>query len=151
MKSELNERDAHRRAPLARRLKVILWDNMVFMHLIYLLFCTAAVTKSTVNGIMLNRGSSSGTLVYMLTHACWPPMAWLLAMNAAWAPIHYAIWPPTMPGREHLLDRDQATGIAHPTKEAKRIVWGKTYAFHEIEYSLCTLYTIVIFVGTFFF
>jgi hypothetical protein len=78
-------------------------------------------------------------------------MAWLLAINAAWAPIHYAIWPPTMPDREDLLDRDPVTGIAHPKKETKSIVWDKTYAFHEIEYTLLTVYTTVIFVGTFFF
>lgn len=122
MKSELNERDAHRRAPLARRLKVILWNNKVWMHLVYLLFCIAAVTRSTVNGIMLHRGSPSRTLLYMLTHAGWPPMAWLLAVNAACVPIHYAIWPPTMPDRETLLNRDPATGIAHPTEAAKHIV-----------------------------
>ncbi|KAG4429426.1 hypothetical protein IFR05_015089 [Cadophora sp. M221] len=151
LKSELNERDPHRRAPLGRRLKVILFGNKVFMHLIYLLFCFAAVAKSTANGVMSNKGSASGTLVYMLTHACWPPMAWLIALNAAWAPIHYAIWPPSMPDREHLLARDEITGVAHPTAAAKRIVWDKTYAFHEIEYSLLTVYTTVIFIGTFFF
>lgn len=78
-------------------------------------------------------------------------MAWLLAVNAACVPIHYAIWPPTMPDRETLLNRDPATGIAHPTEAAKHIVWNKTYAFHEIEYSLLTVRTGLIFVGTFFF
>ena len=111
----------------------------------------AAVTKSTVDGIIINKGSTEQTLLYMLTHACWPPILWLIAVNACWAPIHYAIWPPTVPDREDLLDRDPTTGIAHPTKEAKSIVWDKTNAFHEIQYSMLTVYIIVLFIGTFFY
>ena len=151
IKSELNERDSHLRAPLGWRLKVILWDCNVIMHVVYLLFCMAAVTKSTVDGIIINKGSTEQTLLYMLTHACWPPILWLIAVNACWAPIHYAIWPPTVPDREDLLDRDPTTGIAHPTKEAKSIVWDKTNAFHEIQYSMLTVYIIVLFIGTFFY
>lgn len=149
MKSELNERDQHRRAPLSRRLKVILWDNNGWMFVMYLLFCVAAVTKSTAEGIILNRGSVTGTLLFMLTHACWPPMIWLLACNSAWAPIHYAVWPPTMPDREQLLIRDPITNVAHPTEESKRAKWDKTFAFHEIEYSILSMYALVVFVGSF--
>lgn len=126
LKSELNERDIHLRAPLLRRLKVIMWDCKLVMHLFYLLFCIAAVVKSTVVGIIINKGSTEQTALYMLTHACWPPILWLIAFNACWAPIHYAIWPPTVPDREDLLDRDPLTGIAHPTEAAKSIRWDKS-------------------------
>jgi hypothetical protein len=88
IKSELNERDSHLRAPLGRRLKVILWGCNVVMHVVYLLFCMAAVIKSTVDGILINKGSTEQTLLYMLTHACWPPILWLIAVNACWAPVH---------------------------------------------------------------
>lgn len=75
---------------------------------------------------------------------------WLICMSACWAPISYAIWPPDMPEREELLERDKE-GIARPREEAKRIVWGKWIWFHEGLYSFLTLYTIVVFVGSWFY
>src|ERR1700712_756815 len=118
MKSEINERDGHLRAPLLRRLKVMFWDCKLYILVVYLLFSSTAIIKSTVVGILKNEGSRDNALLYMLTHAFWPPVLWVVAFNACWAPIQYAIWPPTMPDREELLERDPVTGVAHPTLEA---------------------------------
>jgi hypothetical protein len=120
------------------------------MHISYILFCVAAVTVSTARGIIINRGSVEQTLLYMLTHACWPPLLWLLALSACWAPVHYAIWPPNMLDREDLLDRDATTGIAYPKESAKKLKWEKRNVLHELQYFLLTAYTTVLFVGSWF-
>lgn len=54
-----------------------------------------------------------------------------------------------MPDREDLLDRDPGTGIAYPKESAKELRWGKKNVLHEILYGLLTVYTIVLFIGTF--
>jgi hypothetical protein len=119
------------------------------MHVTYIVFCIAAVALSSVRGILINRGSVEQTLLYMLTHACWPPLLWLIALSACWAPVHYTIWPPNMPDREELLQRDPKTGIAYPKESAKRIRWQKKNILHEVQYMLLTAYTLVLFIGTF--
>lgn len=150
-KNELNERDPVNRAGLWRRLRVIVFGSGVYIHVIYILFCVAAVTASTARGIIINRNSVQQTLLYMMTHACWPPLLWLIALNAFWAPIHYAIWPPNMPDREDLLQRDPQTGIAYPKENSKKLEWEKSNVLHEMQYFLLTAYTIVLFVGSFFY
>lgn len=147
--SELNERDPVHRAGLFRRLRVILLNSGVWIHFVYIIFCVVAVTVSTVRGIIINKGSVEQTLLFMLTHACWPPLLWLIALVSCWAPIHYAIWPPNMPDREDLLDRNIHTGIAYPKAEAKQLKWGKKNMLHEVLYFLLTAYTIVLFIGSF--
>jgi len=121
------------------------------MHVMYILFCIAAVTLSTARGIVINKNSVDQMLLYMLTHACWPPLLWLVVLNAYWAPIHYAIWPPNMPDREDLLQRDPQTGIAYPKESSKKLIWEKTNVFHEMQYFLLTSYTVILFVGSFFY
>lgn len=149
IKSDLNERDARQRAPLSRRLKVILWDCNAYLHLLYVLFVAAAVVFSTIYGV--NTATSlHELLVYLLTHAFWPPMLWLLCFTACCVPLRYAIWPPTMPDREELLDRDPKTGIARPKERWKKQRYGKKTFWHETQYSLVTIFTAVIFFGSFF-
>lgn len=147
--SELNERDPALRAGLFRRIRVILLSSGVWMHFVYIVFCIAAVAVSTAHGIIINKGSVEETLKFMLTHACWPPLLWLIALVSCWAPVHYAIWPPNMPDREDLLDRDPHTGIAYPTAEAKKLKWSKRNVLHEVLYTLLTVYTIILFIGSF--
>lgn len=149
IKSELNERDPKTRAPLFRRLKVILWDCDVYLHLLYIIFVVTAVTLSTVLGIVKS-DSIHTLLIYLLTHAFWPSMLWLLSLSACCEPIRYAIWPPTMPEREQLLDRDQKTGIARPKEEWKKQRYSKKTFWHETEYSGVTIFTSVVFFGAFF-
>jgi hypothetical protein len=149
IKSELNERDASTRAPLFRRLKVILWDCDVYLHLFYILFVLAAVTYSTVIGV-LRTDSLTNLWIFLLTHAFWPPMLWVLCITACCEPIRYAIWPPTMPEREELLDRDLKTGIARPKEMWKKTRYGKWTFWHEMQYSGVTIFTAFVFVGAFF-
>lgn len=151
LQSELNERNPILRANLYRRIRGIVFGSGVWMHILYILFCVTAVTVSTARGIIINRGSLEETLVYMLTHACWPPLLWFIVLTACWMPVKYAIWPPNMPDREELLDRNPVTGLAYPKESAKMLKWDKRNVVHELQYSVLTVYTTVLFVGTWFF
>ncbi|EON68177.1 hypothetical protein W97_07326 [Coniosporium apollinis CBS 100218] len=148
IKSELNERDARLRAPLWRRLKVMIWDCKVYLHILYIAFVMTSVILSTVRAFF--RDSAYKVLVYLLTHAFWPPLIWLLCITAFCVPIRYTIWPPTVPDREELLDRDPKTGIAHPKPEFKIQRWRKATFWHETQYTVITIFTGVIFFGSFF-
>ena len=149
--SVINERDVGARAPLMRRIKVIWWNCGVWIHVIYLLFIVGAAASSIVRSILVARGSWRDHLFYVLTHTAWPPMVWLITMAACTIPIHYSVRPPSMPDREDLLQRDKETGIAHPTKGAKRPRWGKSNLLEEFFYGLIAAYTTTLFVGTWFF
>lgn len=149
IKSDINERDPATRAPLFRRLKVVLWDCKFGMHLIYVLFVLTAVIRSTVTGIV-SSSTLEDTLMYLLTHAFWPPMLWLVCITGCLTPIKYAIWPPNMPDREELLDRDPKTGVARPKAHWKKARYSKMTFWHEFQYTFVTLFTTTLFVGAFF-
>ncbi len=150
IKTDIDERDSARRAPLFRRLKVILWDCNVYLHLLYVVFTISAVVYSIVVGLRQHEGQIQHLLIYLLTHAFWPPMLWVMSLTACLEPIRYAIWPPTMPDREELLVRDPKTGIARPKEEWKRQRYAKRAFWHEMQYSGVTVFTGVIFIGSFF-
>lgn len=149
IKSDLDERNPKTRAPLFRRLKVMLWDCDLYMHLLYVMFVIAAVTYSTVRGV-LDSENIHKLFIYLLTHAFWPPMLWLICVTACCEPLRYAIWPPTMPDREELLDRDPDTQIARPKPYWTKQRYSKWTFWHEMQYSGVTIFTAVIFVGAFF-
>lgn len=146
--SVIDERDARTRAPLFRRLKAIWWNGGAFIHILYVLFTVGAAASSTARAFLSTADTYQDRLFYMLTHAGWPPLVWLVATAACMVPIKYAVSPPTMPDREDLLHREKGTGIAHPTEGAKRNRWGKTNILHEGFYALVTIYTTVIFIGS---
>lgn len=87
-------------------------------------------------------------LTYLLR---WVPLAWILIVSAFWIPFTYAIDPPNCPDREDLLDRDPKTGVAHPTKESKKIAFRGQTVWFEIEYTFTTLFTTAVFVASFFY
>ncbi|KAL8802988.1 MAG: hypothetical protein Q9200_006398 [Gallowayella weberi] len=120
--STLAERDAQARAPLFRRLRVICWNGGALLHLLFVLLTLAAAVLSILRTFTID---NDYRLLYILTHAGWPPATWLVAIAACTTPIEYAINPPTTPDREKLMQRELGTGIAHPREEAKRPRGGK--------------------------
>ena len=148
--SVINERDARTRAPLVRRLKVILLNGGVWIHALYVLFTLGSAAASIARAFTTTSDTYQDRLFYILTHAGWPPLVWLVASVGCMVPIKYAVSPPAMPDREDLLRRDKETGIAHPTEEAKRVRWGKIDYLHEGFYVVVTVYTAVLFFGSLF-
>lgn len=84
-----------------------------------------------------------------LTHAGWPPVLWVTCAVNCWAPIQYALTPPTVPDREELLDRDDKTGVAYPKESAKKTSASAVHWLHEVQYTLICCYTAVAFVLSF--
>ncbi|KAK8211067.1 nucleotide-diphospho-sugar transferase [Phyllosticta capitalensis] len=151
IKDELNERDALRRAPMWRRLKVIVIDSHAWIHLLYVAFLLAAVGVSTSRAFTRNGDNWHHALIYLLTHAFFPPMLWVVTLTAFMVPLMYAISPPTVPDREELLDRDPKTGVAHPKEERKRQKWGRGSIWYEVLWGVITVYTTAVFLGSLFF
>ena len=149
LKSNLNERDPKLRAPVHRRLRVILFNYLAWFHLSYVYFVIAAVILATYRGIL--ERTIRKKLINILTHAGWPPMMWIIVISAMWIPITYACDPPITPDREDLLERDPKTGVAHPNLSSKKTAFEGQTALFEFEYSLTTAYTTLVFVATFFF
>ena len=152
LKSDLNERDPVLRAPMYRRLRVILFNNLAYFHVSYVYFCLTAVVLSTYRCIAQNTDSVREAIECLLTHAFWPPLTWIIVVSAFWTPITYACDPPTMNSdRESYLVRDSKTGVAHPTKKSKKIGFKAETALFEFEYTFTTVFTTLVFVAAFFF
>ncbi|KAL2044904.1 hypothetical protein N7G274_002679 [Stereocaulon virgatum] len=146
LSSALNERSSRERAPLFRRLKVILWNYLGGFHLFYIIFVLAAVIISSVR--CGNRPTLDDKLIYLLTHAFWVPVTWLVSVSAAWTPIIYALNPPTMPDTEDLLKRDPSTNVAYPRESSKLVKNKVSNVYFEFQYTLQTLYTTALFIGS---
>lgn len=147
-KAELNERDGRLRAPLWRRLKVTVWDCNCWIHLVYICFVLVAVAIACYRNIRDNTTVRS-RLTSLLTHAGWPPMIWLTCTLSAFVPLRYAILPPTVPDREELLERDPNTEVAYPKAQAKKQQFSFLTWAHELNYTVLSLYTTLIFVASF--
>ena len=147
--SKINERDPHHRAPIYRRLWTILVNYMACYHVAYVYFVLVAVVVSSYRIFLMN--GLKAQIIGLLTHAFWPPLAWVIVVSSFWIPVQYACDPPDMPDREELLNRDPKTGIAHPTKEAKKIGYRPQSFWFEIEYTLTTAYTCLAFAASFFY
>ena len=70
---------------------------------------------------------------------------------ASGIPITYAIDPPNMPPREDLLAIDPKSGVKRPTEKAKAIGWGIKDATGELENTVTTAFTALVFVAAFFY
>jgi hypothetical protein len=137
--SALHERSQQSRAPLPRRLRVTLFSHLAIIHLLFILACLTGLalnlarTFSSPATSIPNLWSSAQItnpaqrLEFFITRLGWPPLFWLQFVASAATPIVYAIWPPTVPEREELLERDEKTGVAYPKVEARgttRTRWG---------------------------
>lgn len=148
LKSELNERNPATRAGVWQRFIVITTSYMAGYHLFYCYLVLAAVTLTTMRCIF-DKPTVQEKLVCMLTHAFWPPIAWIMTLSAFWTPISYALNPPSVPDREALLDRDPKTDIAHPTKKSKKTAFATQTAIFEFEYFISTTFTTLLFIASF--
>ncbi|KAK5994128.1 Cellulose synthase catalytic subunit-like protein [Cladobotryum mycophilum] len=148
--SALNERDPKLRKNMFRRLWAILINYMALFHLafVYLTLVAAVITTFRCFAV---ESTTRGKLLCLVTHAFWPPATFIFICSSLWTPISYAIDPPSMPDREQLLIRDPDTKIAHPSPQSKKIAFGGQAAWFELEYTLTTLYTILVFVASFIF
>lgn len=148
--SALNERDPKKSKNMFVRLRVILLNYMASFHLAFVYVTLVAVVISSYRCFAQN-SSFRDIILCLITHAFWPPLTFLFICTSLWTPVSYAIDPPAMPEREELLTRDPKTGVAHPTKKSKKIAFGGQAAWFELEYTVATAATILVFVYSFMF
>ncbi|KAF4980494.1 hypothetical protein FZEAL_3505 [Fusarium zealandicum] len=148
--SALNERDPKLRKNMFRRLWGILVNYMALFHLSFVYLTLVAVVLTSFRSFN-TAFTTRDVIVGLLTHAFWPPLTFIFICSSLWTPISYAIDPPAMPEREELLNRDPKTQVAHPTKQSKKIAFGGQAAWFELEYTVTTLYTCLIFAASFIF
>lgn len=139
LQSALNERSRKLRAPMYRRIWTVLINYLAGFHVAYVYFVLVAVVLSTYRCFL--KHTLRDKLLCLVTHAFWPPLAWIMLVSAFWIPITYAVDPPTVPDREELLNRDPKTGVAHPTAGAKKISWAPQSVLFEVEYCVTTAFT----------
>ena len=130
---------------------MIWWDHGVLIHVFYLLFLVGGVASSIIRAFTRTSDNYQDRLFYVLTHAAWPPLVWLVGLAACTVPIKYSVCPPAMPDRDDLLQREEGTKIAHPTEKAKQPRWGKSNLLHEGCYALVTIYVSILFIGSWFY
>lgn len=146
----LNERDPLRKKSMLRRMWTILVNYMAAFHLAFVYLTLVAVVLTSYRCFVLEE-TTKDVLMCMVTHAFWPPVTFIFICSSLWTPVAYAVDPPKMPDREQLLDRDPKTLVAHPTPKSKRIAFGGQAAWFEVELTMTTLYTCLVFVASFLF
>lgn len=148
--SALNERDPKTRKNMFRRLWAVLFNYMAVFHLSFVYLTLVAVVLTSYRCFFWE-STANGIIMCLLTHAFWPPLTFLFICSSLWTPVSYAIDPPAMPDREDLLKRDPKTGVAHPTRESKKIAFGGQAIWFELEYTVATAFTALVFVYSFIF
>ncbi|KUJ23675.1 nucleotide-diphospho-sugar transferase [Mollisia scopiformis] len=143
--NSLNERQRSLRSPMIYRLKNIMINCGAIFHLGLLVLCSFAITNRVRNSLQYYSGDWQSLWISLLTTVAWPPMQWFQQISACLTPLQYAIFPPDVPDRESLLDRDGITGVAYPTSKAKQEqspVWEARYVqLHclSLPYVVCVL------------
>lgn len=119
--STANERDALTRLPLLTRLKVfhdkerIGWYLVAFATMSYLLLWNyMAVTNDFKNDAFWFQ---------LFCSVGFPGLGLIELVPFLLTPIAYAIFPPTMARRRHLMEQDDETFAWKPKESAKKMVW----------------------------
>ena len=83
----------------------------------------------------------------VLITAGWPPLAFQQIL-ACLIPLQYACFPPTVPERERLLQRDPTSTAAYPVQKARQAEWTmKDFGYPQL-YSVVLLSSIGVLVST---
>ena len=155
--SDLQERRAGSRAPLFRRLRVILFSQYAVIHAIFILACLIGFALNLARAFSAadipnlwdtaTLTTMHDRLVFFVTRLGWPPLFWMQFIASALTPILYAVWPPTQPDREELLDRDEKTGVAYPKIQARNFTRTTAGAWRYGRATIAMLYTFALFVA----
>lgn len=155
--SDLQERSATRRAPLLQRIKVTFFHHHAMIHVIFVSACISGVTLNFARTFSPTNipnlwdttplVSATQKLTFLITRLGWPPLFWLQFIASALTPITYTLWPPTLPEREELLDRDEKSGLAYPKPEARMPKRSVSGGWRYARATFSVVYTMVLFVA----
>lgn len=148
----IKERDNHGRASLLRRLRHFFWENAIGLHLMYIVLMATGVLKRISHtpstpyhekNLMLT--VPDGVRTPFLANIGWPPLVWYIVCVSFAVPVHYALFPPSVPSQRRLLKDDPTLGANYPTEEAKKgYRQGPDGWFPEWNYTICVLYAVAI-------
>jgi hypothetical protein len=150
IRDRLHERNKAKRAPLLRRLRLIIFELSVYFHIIYFIYAWGAAILNFIRaGLVGRRENTVAALHHLLVHSLLPPVWWLTISTAFLIPLFYAIWPPIVPDREELLVRDSTTLVARPKIKEIKQTWGFLPLVRELEFAFVLVYVTILFVGMF--
>jgi hypothetical protein len=154
---DLQERRTGSRASLLRRLRVTLFSHYAIVHAIFLLACllgfalnlARAFSPANIPNLWDTAilTTMQDRLLFFVTRLGWPPLVWMQFIASALTPIIYAIWPPSQPDREELLDRDEKTGVAYPKIDARNSKRTPAGAWRYGRATVAMLYAFALFVA----
>ena len=159
IRNALNERSPQHRASLLRRLRITLFSHLAIIHLLFITACLTGLalnlarTFSPAKTSIPNLWSTTPIqtpaqrLEFFITRLGWPPLFWLQFVASAATPIVYAIWPPSQPDREELLDRDEKSGVAYPKIEARGVRRTRGGWWRYARGAFAMAWTLAVFVG----
>jgi hypothetical protein len=147
----LHERNAKKRAPLHHRLKHIILDCSVYVHILYVMYASGSVIVDFLRAYRIAIESSRyfPALQHLLLHSMLPPAPLLTLGISFLVPVSYSFWPPTVPEREELLQRDPKTLVARPKPKVFEQKWTALTLLREIQLTFIICYATMILVGTF--
>lgn len=86
-----------------------------------------------------------GVRTPFLVNIGWPPLLWYIVCVSFAVPVHYALFPPSVPSQRRLLMEDPALGADYPTERAKKgYLHGPDGWFPESNYTACVLYVVAV-------
>ncbi|PVI00767.1 glycosyltransferase family 2 protein [Periconia macrospinosa] len=155
--SDLQERDALRRAPLMRRIRISVFHHWVWIHVLLIIACLGGVSLTCIRAIigfehvpnmvpLPSPSNITDQMTYLLARIGWPPLLWFQHVCSALVPVMYMFNPPTTPPRETLLVRDEETQIAYPRIDARVVKRDSGTAWRYIRSGLAILYAGVLLV-----
>ncbi|KAM0797383.1 nucleotide-diphospho-sugar transferase [Usnea florida] len=122
-------------APLVRRVKSALVNDLAFIHCAVLVLCTMSASFWAYQILEPHEYLTVTTrpiLSHFILSLGWPPflLVWTAYIANAWTPVSCLLFPPVRPARESLLVHDPNTGAAYPSQQAKDNWYRKKGGWH---------------------
>jgi hypothetical protein len=143
------------------RFRALVLQQMVWIHVLYIMACTLGFLLDLFRcfGVVAYIGtaysadlllSSHNPWVFLLTRIGWPPMWWMGQLISCWIPVSYILWPPTEVSRDEALQTVGTAGVQYPKEEysrPRRTMFGRPSDHFTLS---VFLYTVVVFVESFY-
>lgn len=146
----LHERNQQVRPPFIRRARIMLFQNFVIIHCIFVLACLAGLVLTVLRAFpdarlvaayplsqwwsddrvdVFSRPAitTRERLLYLLTRIGWPPLLWYSNCVGMWVPIQYTLFPPTAQSNEQLLVMNEKTGVLYPRVIPSEKTWSMRF------------------------
>jgi hypothetical protein len=117
-------------------------DNLLWIHLLLIVANIAGVILCILRAQSHSEDNPPSQTEYLFVRVGWPPLLWFVFIFVCAGPIYYAGFPPSMPAREEMLDRDPPTGVAYPKPSTRKLNWSWNTVGYEYYFTITVLYTV---------